>query len=48
MALAYTVLAAWLVFYRLRSRALVQRARQLERRKLQAARAAQTGPGGAA
>jgi heme exporter protein C len=38
MALAYTLLAAWLVFYRLRSRTLTQRARQLERRRLHAAR----------
>ena len=44
MALAYTTLAAWLVFYRLRSRAIVQRARQIERRKLQAAR--RPAPGG--
>lgn len=44
MALAYTTLAAWLVFYRLRSRAMVQRARQIERRKLQAAR--RPAPGG--
>ena len=48
MALGYTVLAAWLVFYRLRSRTLVQRARQIERRKLQAARKAGRQAGGAA
>ena len=45
MALGYTTLAAWLVFYRLRSRAVIQRARQIERRKLQAARKA-TAPAG--
>lgn len=38
MALGYTTLAAWLVFYRLRSRAILQRARQAEWRRLQAAR----------
>jgi len=48
MALAYTMLAAWLVFYRLRSRAVIQRARQIERRKLQAARAAQSTQGSGA
>jgi heme exporter protein C len=48
MALAYTMLAAWLVFYRLRSRAVIQRARQIERRKLQAARAAQSMQGSGA
>ena len=48
MALGYTALAAWLVFYRLRSRTLVQRARQIERRKLQAARKAGHQAGGAA
>ncbi|MEA1941023.1 MAG: heme ABC transporter permease CcmC [Pseudomonadota bacterium] len=48
MALGYTALAAWLVFYRLRSRTLVQRARQIERRKLQAARKAGPEAGGAA
>ncbi|WP_300526982.1 heme ABC transporter permease [Maricaulis sp.] len=30
---AYTLLAAWLVFYRLRSRALVQRARSIQSRR---------------
>lgn len=45
MALGYTTLAAWLVFYRLRSRAVIQRARQIERRKLQAARKATAAPG---
>ena len=48
MALGYTMLAAWLVFYRLRSRTLVQRARQIERRKLQAARKAGQDAGGTA
>ena len=48
MALGYTALAAWLVVYRLRSRTLVQRARQIERRKLQAARKAGPDSGGAA
>ncbi|MAK64965.1 MAG: heme transporter HemC [Maricaulis sp.] len=45
MALAYTTLAAWLVFYRLRSRTLIQKARQIERRKLRDARQAQGEPG---
>ncbi len=45
MALAYTMLAAWLVFYRLRSRTLIQKARQIERRKLREARQTQAEPG---
>lgn len=45
MALAYTGLAAWLVFYRLRTRTLVQKARQIERRRLREARQAQGEPG---
>ncbi|WP_203290982.1 heme ABC transporter permease CcmC [Maricaulis parjimensis] len=45
MALAYTMLAAFLVFYRLRSRTLIQKARQLERRKLREARQSQAEPG---
>ena len=35
MALAYTFLSAWLVFYRLRSRALQRRAHSLQRRREQ-------------
>ncbi|WP_138510737.1 heme ABC transporter permease CcmC [Maricaulis alexandrii] len=45
MALAYTGLAAWLVFYRLRTRTLVQKARQIERRRLREARQTQGEPG---